>query len=544
VNKAILAAACLLLLAASTASADDTLWTRRFNGPGNRDDAARKVFVDAQDNVIAVGSCIGIGTGNDIVAVEYDADGTLLWSTTIAGAGASNDDAKGAAADSATRAIYITSTTGIYPDYNIMTVKLDATGTEVWRHVYEGPSGLADVPAGIAVDASGDAYVTGYATDTSGLTGWVVMKLSSINGLQLWAVVRPGESGGIACPTAIALGPGTNPDVYVTGFSAGEHLDDYCTVKYDNSGVKQWASYYNYAGNGSDRTTAIAVDASGNAYVTGRSATQPPPSGVYQYATVEYAGDSGTQLWVARYAGEGGNNVPAGIALGASTGYVTGSSQNASSDNDYATVAYNLGTGSQQWATRDNGPDGKADDPVGIAVSPAGKIIVTGTSVDWSDKGDFLTLRYAEDGTREWASRFNGEIDGDDQAASLAIDSHSNPIVLGTSYGPENYDLLIVKYDGTAVGGIIESGLVVPARPVLRLAPNPARNWTSVEHSLSSNAPALVSLLGVDGRVVYTQRLGTAGPARLDLTGLAPGVYLVRLESGGHSATQKLVIQH
>lgn len=49
----------------------------------------------------------------------------------------------------------------------------------------------------------------------------------------------------------------------------------------------------------------------------------------------------------------------------------------------------------------------------------------------------------------------------------------------------------------------------------------------------------------VADRVVRTQRLDgqPSVPSRLDLTGLAPGVYVVRLTSGGRSATQKLVVE-
>jgi hypothetical protein len=78
----------------------------------------------------------------------------------------------------------------------------------------------------------------------------------------------------------------------------------------------------------------------------------------------------------------------------------------------------------------------------------------------------------------------------------------------------------------------------------MRLAPNPARNWTSITQSLSDAAPAIVSLLGVDGRMVRTQRFDgqTDAPSRLDLTGLPSGVYIVRLDAAGRHATQRLVV--
>jgi hypothetical protein len=526
------------------ALADDTLWTQRYDGQGRRDDYAKVVLVDQQDNVIVVGTCMGAGSGNDVGVVKYSSDGTQQWFATIAGPGAYNDEAKGAALDPSGN-IYVTASSGIFPDYDILTVKLTPSGTESWRRTWGGDAGLQDEPAGIAVDTAGNAYVTGYTTLANGQEDYVTMRHLTGTGLPMWTVTRDGGAGGNDRATAIALGPDGSP--YVTGWSQRQYMNDYATVKYNATGVEQWASFYNYTGNGPDQAVAIAVDDAGDAYVTGTSSTAPPPSGINQYATVKYDdSDSGAQVWVARYAGTGKHNVATGIALGASAVYVTGSSQDTAGVDDYGTIAYDKSSGSVVWTTRFDGPPHKADDPVGVTVLPYGMVLVFGTSVDANDKGDYTTVRYTSaTGGQDWVRRYNSPYDNDDIAAAITFDSHCNPIVTGSSFASGYYDFLTVKYDSAAIGGIVEFKPAVPARPGMRLAPNPARNWTSVQHSLSGAVPAIISLLGVDGRMIRTQRFdGQAGvPVRLDLTGLAPGVYVARLESGGRSATEKLVVQ-
>ncbi|MCX6841186.1 MAG: SBBP repeat-containing protein [candidate division WOR-3 bacterium] len=536
-TRTVLTIACLLLLGASAALGDDdTMWTRRYDGQGRRDDYAKTVLVDQEDNVIVVGTCMGTSSGNDVGVVKYDSAGTEMWFATIAGPGASDEEAKGAAVGP-DGAIYITASTGLYPDFDMLTVKYTAEGTEAWRRTWGGADSMQDVPVAIAVDTLGNSYVTGYTIAAGDSSGWVTMKRSTGNGLLLWTAIRIG-----GLPAAIVLGPGNAP--YITGYSAPEYLEDYATVKYSTDGVEQWASFYNYSDNGPDKAVAITVDAAGNAYVTGTSASAPPPGGLNQYATVKYANDSGAEMWVARYEGQDGNSAPAAIALGTSAVYVTGSSQGPAGDDDYATVAYDKSSGSQLWATRYNGPAGKNDDAVDIAVPPSGDILVTGTSINSGDKGDFLTILYTATGEQDWVLRSNSPFDNDDVAAAVTFDGHSKPIVTGSSFGGGYYDFLTVKY-GWNDPGILESTLSAAARPGMRLSPNPARNWTNLQHSFSGAASAIVSLLGVDGRVVRTQRFDgqAAEPARLDLTGLAPGVYVVRLDAAGRHATSRLVVQ-
>src|SRR5206468_10324660 len=102
--------------------------------------------------------------------------------------------------------------------------------------------------------------------------------------------------------------------------------------------------------------------------------------------------------------------------------FVTGWS-NGSTGFDYATVAYDAETGDQLWATRYDGPDHASDSALDIKVSPDGsRVFVTGYSYATSTQTDYATIAYdAGSGTGLWTSRYNGPANGDDYAFALDV---------------------------------------------------------------------------------------------------------------------------
>ena len=135
-------------------------------------------------------------------------------------------------------------------------------------------------------------------------------------------------------------------------------------------GAQLWAKRYNGTGNNADVATAVAVSPTGGTvYVTGQSYGT---ASVVDYATVAYNAATGTQQWVARYNGPVGSNVPSSVAVSPNGKmvFVTGKSLQANAQNDYATVAYNAATGHQLWAKGYNGSLNNDDEATSVAVSP------------------------------------------------------------------------------------------------------------------------------------------------------------------------------
>lgn len=236
-------------------------------------------------------------------------------------------------------------------------------------------------------------------------------------------------------------------NVYVTGYTFTGTLYDYTTLKYDQLGNLLWTAHYNGPANGDDFASAIALDGSGNVYVTGKS------SGIgtgFDYATVKY-NSAGVQQWVARYNNPlaNGNDEAAVLLVDNSTGavYVTGKSLGLTSGDDYTTIKYNS-SGAQQWATRYNGLGNAADKAVSIAFGTGSKLFVTGTAKGLLNN-DIVTLRYnTTSGTATWTKTYNGTSNLNDACFGMVTDGNDVFICGGTQASLANNNYVLQKLSG------------------------------------------------------------------------------------------------
>jgi hypothetical protein len=241
------------------------LWVARYNGPGNHDDFATALIVDAAGNVYVTGWSSDQSTADsDYATIKYDANGNQLWVARYKGPddGYSSGDFPTAIAVDTSGYVYVTGSSESIdspPDTDIATIKYDANGNELWVATYKGPKYISESATSLIVDAASNVYITGTVT----------IKYDA-NGNQLW-VANDQFAGLVTTDLAID----TSGNIYVTGYrnNPGTYFD-YVTIKYaSTNGNKIWEIQYNGPRNSSeyDVATALALDAAGNVYVTGVS---------------------------------------------------------------------------------------------------------------------------------------------------------------------------------------------------------------------------------------------------------------------------------
>jgi len=421
----------------------DTAWVRRYKGPGNGNADARAVAVDGSGNVYVTGYSVGDGTSKDYATIKYAPAGNQLWVQRYNGPGNYWDEANAITVDSSGN-IYVTGwSKGTKEGYDYATIKYDPAGNQLWVQRYNGPGNSTDEAYAIAVDGSGDVYVTGYSGGSGTFYDYATVKYYP-NGDTDW--VRRYNGPGKNSDVASAITVDGSGNVYVTGRSWSGTSFDYATIKYDPSGNQLWVQRYNGPGNSWDYANAIALDGSGNVYVTGLSLGSGTNN---DYATIKYD-PAGNQIWVQRYNGPG-NYIDEATAIavdGSGNVYVTGSSANVNnaSNYDYATIKYDQ-AGNQLWAKRYNGPGNYYDNATAIAVDGSGNVYVTGYSVSDETQYDYATIKYDTAGNQLWVQRYNGPGNYMDYALDIAVDGSGNVYVTGASCDITNYaDYATIKY--------------------------------------------------------------------------------------------------
>jgi hypothetical protein len=398
-------------------------WTNRY-GPGQ----AIAVAVDGSGDVVVTGSSMDTDSGSflDYVTIKYSGEGVPLW-TNRYGPG----QATAMAVDGSGN-VFVTGNS----DNDYATVAYSGAGVPLWTNRYNGPGNDADFANGLAVDGSGNVVVTGYSYRSGHVNpDYATIKYSGA-GVPLWTNRYNGPGNSTAVAYAVTVDGSDN--VLVTGYStAGSFTSsDYTTIKYSGAGVPLWTNRYSGPGNANDIAKAVAVDGSGNVFVTGYS---PGSGSSWDYATVGYS-SAGALLWTNRYNGPG-NSLDSATAVavdGSGNVFVTGQSYGSGFVNpQYATIKYS-GAGVPLWTNRYSGLAYNVDDGTSanaLAVDSSGNVFVTGNSYNSGSFLDYATIKYSGAGVPLWTNRYNGPDNGNDRAAAIAVDGSGNVIVTGNSFG-------------------------------------------------------------------------------------------------------------
>jgi sugar lactone lactonase YvrE len=348
-------------------SASDFSFSNAVDGSGNVYLAG---FTESTNNIVTAGAFNVTYVGYFLAYLaKFNKDGVRQWGTYYGGTGYEQGLA---VATDISGNVYLTgktasssgiATTGAFDvtlggGYDAFLVKFNSNGGRVWGS-YIGGSG-DDYGNAVTTDAAGNVYVGGNTESNSGIATAGVFKTTYSSGdafivkFNASGVRQWGSYFGSAT-TVEAILVETSGNIYFAGHtssstgiaSAGAHQTalasaydyDAYLAKFNSSGARLWSTYY--GGEGSDESKALALDGSGNIYMTGttNSFVNIATSGAYQtslFASLPYPNSdiflakfnsSGVRQW-GTYYGKDGNETAAGIGIDATgTIYVGGKTE-------------------------------------------------------------------------------------------------------------------------------------------------------------------------------------------------------------------------
>jgi streptogramin lyase len=110
--------------------------------------------------------------------------------------------------DSANNCYVTGSSPGTNFSTNIVTIKYDPNGNQIWLQQYSAPNNGNAIPVAVAVDNNGNVYVTGYETTAAGGTEMVTIKYAPLaiqrradGTILLQAQGSPGQSFDVQAST-------------------------------------------------------------------------------------------------------------------------------------------------------------------------------------------------------------------------------------------------------------------------------------------------------------------------------------------------------
>ncbi|MBK8549993.1 MAG: SBBP repeat-containing protein [Ignavibacteria bacterium] len=440
----------ILFLGSTTNLFSQTLqWARQYQNMPLAFNYTSAVATDNSGNVYVTGQSDSIPNGTDFTTIKYNSSGVMQWIRRYNGPINGQDDAKSISIDGSGNIYVSGNSEGADTTIDFATVKYNSSGVQQWVARYNGPAGDNENLGNMVIDNSGNVYITGASTgDAVTLTDIATIKYNT-SGVQQW-VMRYDSGNEDFLPLVRVSSTG---NVYVTGTTINDTTgQNYVTIKYNSTGVQQWAKTYNGPAGGDDSPTAIAVDPSDNVFVTGTTNASIEPN----FATVKY-NSAGTQQWTSIYNDSSDNAVS--LALDNSGNIYVGGTTNYynSYTSTCVTLKYNS-SGVQQWVKLFTAVPFSSNYPIKILTDTPGNIYVALDSYSDLTGNDIAILKYSSSGTQQWIAKYNYTGTSNDGTSDMVLDASGNILMSGNTFSFVNFNtyMTTVKFSQTASGSSLQ----------------------------------------------------------------------------------------
>jgi len=477
---------------------------------------------------------------------------------------------------------------------DIFIAKLNSNGNWLWAHKAGGTS--PDYGYGIATDSSGNSYVTGYFEGTASFgtitltsSGYIDIFIAKLDSSGNWLWVK--KAGGTNYDGGYGIAIDSSGNSYVTGYFQGSasfgtitltsnsNSRDIFVAKLDSSGNWLWAKQA--GGTSPDYSYGIAIDSSGNSYVTGYfwgtasfGTTTLTSSGDIDIFIAKL--DSSGNWLGAKQAGGTSNDYGYGIAIDSlGNSYVTGYFEGTASFGT-TTLTSNGGndifvakldsSGNWLWAHKAGGTSN--DLGYGIDTDSSGNSYVTGyfketasfgtTTLDSSGWFDIFVAKLDSNGNWLGAKKAGGS--DWDWGNGIATDSSGNSYVTGYFSGTASFGDINITSSGDRDIFVAKAYIPYDSNDIVVVAettglgaiyPNPFNPVANIPYNLSEISNADFYIYNVKGQLVRHINVGPQHPGYYQISwngkdandkSCGSGIYYFIMKAGKQTFQRKAVL--
>jgi len=373
-----------MLLVKYNGATGAVMWSATYNGPGDLYEQAWALALDPAGNPVVSGYAYDNGTGQyEFTTIKYNgASGTIAWENHFPGpvAGTGYGLALGTDAGGNVYAAGMV-TNGLNDDAKILKLAA-ATGVVLWDKTFAGAAAFNDYWFALAVDGAGNVVVTGEEQLTGTDSNWKTIKYAAADGAILWQAGFGDAAGGIDVPFAIRRD--ANNDIVVAGVRFNGDTRDGHVIKYSGaSGSVLWQKTYPGTEFADDFLYSLAFDAANNVVVAGMHTNGEESQ---DWVVLKYAAATGNVIWEKVIGtGEGLSDAAFAVAVDAQGGvFVTGRINQAGGDGatrNIGAVKLDGATGALVWKYAYDGSAHLGDRAAALAIVPGG-VVIAGESIE------------------------------------------------------------------------------------------------------------------------------------------------------------------
>ena len=403
------------------------MWSARYNGTANDNDRAFGICADNNNNVFVSGRTFN-GGDDDFVTIKYNSTGVSQWTELYDNGG--TDRAVGNGCDNQGN-VYVAgrSDNGIDDDYRL--ICYNSQGQVQFNVFYDNAGD--DRPADIAVLSDGTSYITGKsdANPTALIDFNAVTVKFSATGTNIWIKSVSGTSGNEDLATSIHVS--TSGNIAIGGMKNTGNANNLSwngfVRLYSPEGVELISQDMGTT-NQQDAVEGVFATSTGGLIAAGFTSTtlnNREAVGLY------YTGNAAPQIFTFTGTGENGDNIREIITGNNGKLYGCGYSVVADSSRDFWVGCWDA-AGNLAWSYRESGSlFGSDEEANAIALDAGGNVYVSGYLKNAGTSSDMIVAKFSDTGTLLWQSILDGVNHESDRLYDLTIDNTGNVYVCGKS---------------------------------------------------------------------------------------------------------------